>query len=82
MVCTDVFADKWMSLVITPAISNSGVCKPLEMLEQIKQIDWATEGLCGVCIRDKTREWTQEQEDVWEKMDSWLNPEGTKHSPV
>lgn len=82
MACTDVFADKWMSLVITPAISNSGVCKPLEMLEQIKQIDWAAEGLCAACIRDKTREWTQEQEDVWEKMDSWLNPEGTKHSPV
>ncbi|KAG1738290.1 hypothetical protein EDD22DRAFT_787236 [Suillus occidentalis] len=82
MACTDVFADKWMSLVITPAISNSGVCKPLEMLEQIKRIDWAAEGLCGACIRDKTREWTQEQEDVWEKMDSWLNSEGTKHSPV
>ncbi|KAG1839178.1 hypothetical protein C8R48DRAFT_741759 [Suillus tomentosus] len=82
MACTDVFADKWMLLVITPAISDSGVCKPLEMLGQIKQIDWAAEGLCVACVREKTREWTQEQEDVWEKMDSWLNPEGTKQSLV
>ncbi|KAG2135190.1 uncharacterized protein EDB93DRAFT_1242578 [Suillus bovinus] len=82
MACTDVFADKWMSLVITPAISNSGVCKPLEMLEQIKQIDWAAEGLCAACVREKTQEWTQEQEDVWEKMDSWLDLKGTKHSLV
>lgn len=82
MECTDVFADKWMSLVITPAISNSGVCKPLEMLEQIKEINWASEGLCAACVREKTQEWTQEQEDVWEKMDSWLNPEGTKHPVV
>ncbi|KAG1742025.1 hypothetical protein EDB19DRAFT_1703663 [Suillus lakei] len=82
MECTDVFADKWMSLVITPAISNSGVCKPLEMLEQIKEINWAAEGLCAACVREKTQEWTQEQEDVWEKMDSWLNPEGTKHPVV
>ncbi|KAG1827640.1 uncharacterized protein BJ212DRAFT_1258168 [Suillus subaureus] len=82
MACTDVFADKWMTLVIAPAISNSGVCKPLEMLEQVKQIDWAAEGLCAACVREKTQEWTQEQEDVWEKMDLWLNPEGTKHSLV
>jgi hypothetical protein len=82
MACTDVFADKWMPLVITPAISDSGVYKPLEMLEQIKQIDWAAEGLCAACVREKTQEWTQEQEDIWEKMDSWLNPEGTKHSLV
>ncbi|KAG0701691.1 hypothetical protein DFH29DRAFT_805965 [Suillus ampliporus] len=74
MACTDVFADRWMSLVIQPAISNSGVCQPLEMLEQIKQIDWATEGLCAACVREKTQEWTQEQKDLWEKMDSWLNP--------
>lgn len=82
MACTNIFADKWMSLVITPAIRNSGVCKPLEMLEQIKQIDWAAEGLCVACVREKTQEWTQEQEGVWEKMDSWLNPEGTKHALV
>lgn len=82
MACTDVFAEKWMSLVITPAISNSGVCKPLEMLEQIKQIDWAAEGLCVACVREKTQEWTEEQEDIWDKMDLWLNLEGTKHSLV
>ncbi|OJA14272.1 hypothetical protein AZE42_08832 [Rhizopogon vesiculosus] len=79
MACTDVFADRWMSLVIQPAISNSGVYKPLEMLEQIKQIDWAAEGLCAACVREKREEWTQEQEDVWKKMDLWLTPEHTKH---
>lgn len=81
MACTDVFADRWMSLVIQPAIGNSSVYKPLEMLEQIKQIDWLVEGLCAACVREKRKEWTQEQEDVWEKMDSWLilSPESTKH---
>jgi len=78
MACTDVFADRWMSLVIQPAISNSGVYKPLEMLEQIKQIDWAAEGLCVACAREKREEWTREQEDVWVKMDLWLAPESTK----
>ncbi|KAG1725715.1 uncharacterized protein EDB91DRAFT_1167667 [Suillus paluster] len=82
MACTDVFADRWMSLVIQPAISTSGVCRPLEMLEEIKQIDWAAEGLCAACVMEKTQEWRQEQKDLWEKMDLWLNPEGTKHSLV
>jgi hypothetical protein len=68
-----------MSLVIQPAISTSGVYKPLEMLEQIKQIDWAAEGLCAACAREKREEWTREQEDVWEKMDLWLTPNSTKH---
>ncbi|KAI6097985.1 hypothetical protein EDD17DRAFT_1478111 [Pisolithus thermaeus] len=72
MACTDVFADKWMSLVIQSAIADGGVYKPLETLEYIKQLDWAAEGLCAACVREKREEWTEEQVVVWEKMDGWL----------
>ncbi|KAI6043353.1 hypothetical protein EDC04DRAFT_2866353 [Pisolithus marmoratus] len=72
MACTDVFADKWMSLVIQSAISDGGVYKPLETLECIKQLDWAAEGLCPACVREKREEWTEEQVVVWQKMDRWL----------
>ncbi|KAH7889126.1 hypothetical protein F5I97DRAFT_1841814 [Phlebopus sp. FC_14] len=75
MACTDVFADKWMSLVILSAIAENAVYKPLETLENIKRIDWAAEGLCPACVREKRQEWTKEQEDVWEKMDAWLELE-------
>lgn len=46
--------------------------KPLEALEQLKQIDWKAEGICAACVREKREEWTTEQEEVWEKMDAWL----------
>ncbi|EGN95772.1 hypothetical protein SERLA73DRAFT_60590 [Serpula lacrymans var. lacrymans S7.3] len=72
MACTDVFADKWMPLVIQHALGNDSVYKPLETLETIKDIDWAAQGLCGVCVEEKRGEWTQEQRDIWEKVDGWL----------
>ncbi|KAH7924742.1 hypothetical protein BV22DRAFT_1012631 [Leucogyrophana mollusca] len=72
MACTDVFADKWMLLVIQPALTSDGVYKPLEMLEEIKAINWEEQGLCPACVREKREEWTQEQVDVWKNMDAWL----------
>lgn len=72
MSCTNVLADKWFPLVVQGSIANDSVCKPLEALEQLKQIDWASEGLCMACAREKREEWTGEQEEVWEKMDGWL----------
>lgn len=72
MACTNLLADKWFPLVIQSAIAGGSVCKPLEALEQLKQIDWVAEGLCAACVREKREEWTHEQEDIWEKMDAWL----------
>ena len=72
MACTDVFAEKWMPLVIQPALEDNGLCRPLETLDRIIAIDWATEGLCAECVRDKTEEWRGEQRDVWARMDDWL----------
>ena len=72
MACTDVFAEKWMPLVIQPALDHNGLCCPLETLEKIIAIDWAAEGLCAECVKAKTEEWRGEQRDVWEKMDAWL----------
>ncbi|KAF8552443.1 hypothetical protein OG21DRAFT_1477736 [Imleria badia] len=75
MTCTNVLADKWFPLVIQSAIAGDSVYKPLEALEKLKQIDWRAEGLCAACIREKREEWTNEQEEVWEKMDTWLASE-------
>ncbi|CDO70332.1 hypothetical protein BN946_scf184843.g21 [Trametes cinnabarina] len=72
MSCTDVLAEKWMPLVIQPALDDNGLCRPLETLERIIAIDWAAEGLCEDCVRDKREEWRGEQRDVWERMDEWL----------
>ncbi|KAG6828910.1 hypothetical protein H0H92_006361 [Tricholoma furcatifolium] len=72
MACTDVFADTWMRLVITPAIENNGVYKPLETLERIKGIDWEKEGLCEACVKEKNEEWSEEQQNIWKAMDAWL----------
>jgi len=73
MACTDVFADRWPQLVVGSALTGGSLYKPLETLEQIKQIDWGAEGLCPACVQGKREEWTKEQEDVWEMMDGWLS---------
>jgi len=75
MQCTDVFADKWMPLVVQSAITNAddgGIYKPLETLERIKKIDWAKVGLCPACVCEKRGEWSREQEEVWGKVEGWL----------
>ena len=61
-----------MPLVIKPALEDVGVYKPLETLERIKSIDWATEGLCASCVIEKRQEWTEEQYTVWRLIDGWL----------
>jgi len=72
MECTDVFAETWMPLVIQPALEDDGVYKPLESLQRIKEIDWASHGLCASCVVEKRDEWTEEQRTVWNLMDIWL----------
>ncbi|KAI0808016.1 hypothetical protein C8Q74DRAFT_108439 [Fomes fomentarius] len=72
MACTDTFAEKWMPLVIQPALDDNGLCRPLETLDRIIAIDWAKEGLCAECVKDKTEEWRAEQRDMWAKIDEWL----------
>ena len=72
MECTDVFADTWMTLVIQPAIADDGVYKPLETLQRMKEIDWASHGLCASCVVEKKEEWTDEQRRIWELMDGWI----------
>lgn len=72
MACTDVFAEAWMPLVIQPALENNGLCKPIETLQTIIDLDWKVQGLCEECVEDKRQEWRGEQKDVWDKMDLWL----------
>ncbi|KAI0697299.1 hypothetical protein C8T65DRAFT_26069 [Cerioporus squamosus] len=73
MACTDVLAEKWMTLVIQTALDDNGLCRPLETLERIIAIDWEKEGLCPECVKDKREEWRREQRDVWARLDEWLN---------
>lgn len=61
-----------MPLVIQPALENNGLCRPLETLQTIMDLDWESHGLCKECVRDKREEWKKEQTAVWEKMDYWL----------
>jgi hypothetical protein len=58
-----------MSLVIQPGLDNDAVYKPLETLQGMKDTDWAKEGLCQSCVKDKHQEWTEEQENIWNSMD-------------
>jgi hypothetical protein len=73
MECTDIIAETWMTLVIQPALGSDGVYKPLETLEQMKNVNWAKNGLCASCVREKREEWTTEQELVWKRVDDWLD---------
>lgn len=72
MTCTDVFAETWMPLVIQPALENGGLCRPLETLQAIADLDWAANGLCDECVKAKHEEWRSEQEDIWNRMGNWL----------
>ncbi|KXN84523.1 hypothetical protein AN958_12392 [Leucoagaricus sp. SymC.cos] len=72
MACTDVFADTWMNLVISPAITSNGVYKPIETLEMIKGLDWAKHGLCATCVVEKHEEWSEEQQAIWNMIEKWL----------
>lgn len=75
MACTDVFADTWMNLVISPALEDGGVYKPIETLERLKRIEWAQRGLCAECVEEKRKEWTGEQETIWALVEKWLEEE-------
>ncbi|KAH6886719.1 hypothetical protein BKA70DRAFT_1334902 [Coprinopsis sp. MPI-PUGE-AT-0042] len=62
----------WMPHVIQLSFEDDGVYKPLETLERIKQIDWEAQGICSSCAGEKRREWSEEQEIVWRKVDEWV----------
>ncbi|KZT00056.1 uncharacterized protein LAESUDRAFT_816729 [Laetiporus sulphureus 93-53] len=76
MPCTDALAEAWMPRVIAPALAADGLCRPLETLQTIIDIDWAARGVCQECVVQKREEWCAEQRAVWEKMDGWLGLEG------
>lgn len=75
MACTDVFADTWMTSVISPAIETGGVYRPIETLERIRGLDWIKRGLCSTCVEEKHKEWREEQENVWAMIERWLEVE-------
>ncbi|KAJ3784501.1 hypothetical protein GGU10DRAFT_388255 [Lentinula aff. detonsa] len=72
MECTDALAGYWMPLVISPAIEDSAMGKPLQTLERMKNVNWTEYGICEECVRDKREEWTEEQSRVWKLMDEWI----------
>ncbi|KIK66728.1 hypothetical protein GYMLUDRAFT_238964 [Collybiopsis luxurians FD-317 M1] len=72
MECTDALAEQWMPLVISPAIEDSAMGKPLQTLEKMKNVDWGTYGICESCVKDKLDEWTEEQTAVWDLLDGWI----------
>lgn len=73
MECTELLADHWMNLAIRPALEDSGVYKPLETLQRIKDINWESLGLCSECCQAKREEWDEEADAFWKKMQGWVN---------
>ncbi|KAG7089264.1 hypothetical protein E1B28_010962 [Marasmius oreades] len=73
MECTDIIADRWMTLVITPALRDGGTGKPLDFLETMKGLEWEREGVCKDCVADKRDEWMEEQRKIWELLDGWIS---------
>ena|ERR1700761_8089375 len=69
----DNLAEHWMALVLTPAIKDSGVYKPLETLQSMRSVNWEAVGVCRECRALKDSEWKEEAERIWAKLDEWLN---------
>jgi hypothetical protein len=72
MACTDVIAERWMSDVITPALADGDVGRPLETLDRIASLSWKEMGLCDECVEGKKIEWSETAKDVWEKVGVWI----------
>ncbi|KAI9510260.1 hypothetical protein F5148DRAFT_617250 [Russula earlei] len=72
MACTDIIADHWMTDVITPALVDSGVGRPLETLALIASLSWSEWGVCNECVESKKAEWNDTAKDVWEKVGGWV----------
>ncbi|KAI0306656.1 hypothetical protein B0F90DRAFT_1814510 [Multifurca ochricompacta] len=72
MACTDIIADRWMTDVITPALADGGVGRPLETLARIASRSWQEEGVCVECVESKKLEWDKGAKDIWEKVGCWV----------
>ncbi|KAI0005948.1 hypothetical protein BJV74DRAFT_984655 [Russula compacta] len=72
MGCTDAIADRWMVDVISPALADGGVGRPLETLARIASLPWNETGVCNECVESKKAEWDETAKDVWEKVGQWV----------
>jgi hypothetical protein len=72
MACTDIVADRWMSDVITPALADGGVGRPLETLARITAWPWNEKGVCDECVESMRAEWSEMANKVWEKVSGWV----------
>lgn len=61
-----------MPLVISPALQDNGLCRPIETLRMIQKVDWEAHGLCADCCSEKRAEWEDEIRDVWRRIDEWI----------
>lgn len=72
MDCTDTIADRWMIDVISPALTDGGVGRPLETLARIASLPWNEMGVCNECVESKKAEWNETAKDVWDKVGEWV----------
>ncbi|THH13831.1 hypothetical protein EW146_g6432 [Bondarzewia mesenterica] len=72
MGCTDILADCWMDVVISPALADGGVGRPLETLQRMADWDWEKEGICESCAKEKRQEWAEEARGIWQRMGGWI----------
>jgi len=72
MACTDIVADRWMDDVITPALADDGVGRPLETLARMAAWPWKDKGVCNECVESMKVEWSETASKVWEKVGRWV----------
>ena len=61
-----------MSDVITPALADGGVGRPLETLARIMAWPWNEQGVCDECVEIMRAEWSEMASMVWEKVSRWV----------
>lgn len=75
MACTDILAERWMEDVISPALSDGGVSRPLETLARIQILagdGWRKRGVCDACVDWLHGQWESERTAIWDKLDGWI----------
>jgi hypothetical protein len=70
--CQEVFGREWPTQVHDTGIYDCGFVDPLGNLDELRDIDWNSLGVCEKCTECQREKWDKERETIWRKMDKWL----------
>jgi hypothetical protein len=69
----DIPAHLWVNLVHESGIFRENLYDPLNGLQKLQEVDWLAEGLCKRCIMLRNDGWSQQQDELRENLDLWLD---------